>query len=194
MRPFIFEKREVLIINNSNYNQKLPNKNNDYLVNENIRFPQVLVIAANGDPLGVKTRQEALAIAREAELDLLCVADKATPPVCKLVNFGKYRYEQEKKAKEIRKKQVVVEVKEIRLSPVIDKHDIETKSRHAIRFLKGGDKVKVSVRFRGRQLSHPEVGEKVLENFIEICKEFCVVEKQPVLDGKFLVAMLAPKK
>ena len=114
----------MLNINNANYNSKLPNKNSDYLVNESIRFPQVLVIAANGDPLGVKTRAEALNIAKQEELDLLCVAPNATPPVCKLVNFGKYRYEQEKKAKEIRKKQVIVEVKEIRLSPVIDKHDI----------------------------------------------------------------------
>lgn len=184
----------MLIINNANYNQKIPNKNNDYLVNENIRFPQVLVIAANGDPLGVKTRAEALNLAKQADLDLLCVAAQATPPVCKLVNFGKYRYEQEKKAKEIRKKQVIVEVKEIRLSPVIDKHDIETKSRHAIKFLKGGDKVKVSVRFRGRQLSHPEVGEDVLKRFIALCEEVCTIEKQPVLDGKFLVAVLAPKK
>ncbi len=184
----------MLNINNANYNSKLPNKNSDYLVNESIRFPQVLVIAANGDPLGVKTRAEALNIAKQEELDLLCVAPNATPPVCKLVNFGKYRYEQEKKAKEIRKKQVIVEVKEIRLSPVIDKHDIETKVRHAIKFLKGGDKVKVSVRFRGRQLSHPEVGEDVIQRFIASCGEFCVIEKQPVLDGKFLIAVLAPKK
>lgn len=184
----------MLIINSSYYNQKLPNKNNDYLVNESIRFPQVLVIGANGDPLGVKTRQEALALAREAELDLLCVAANANPPVCKLLNFGKYRYEQEKKAKEIKKKQVIVELKEIRLSPVIDKHDIETKGRHAVKFLKNGDKVKVSVRFRGRQLSHPEVGEEVLKRFIALCEEVCVIEKQPVLDGKFLVAILAPKK
>ena len=99
-----------------------------------------------------------------------------------------------KKAKEIRKKQVIVEVKEIRLSPVIDKHDIETKVRHAIKFLKGGDKAKVSVRFRGRQLSHPEVGEDVIQRFIASCGEFCVIEKQPVLDGKFLIAVLAPKK
>ena len=184
----------MLNINNANYNSKLPNKNSDYLVNESIRFPQVLVIAANGDPLGVKTRAEALNIAKQEELDLLCVAPNATPPVCKLVNFGKYRYEQEKKAKEIRKKQVIVEVKESRLSPVIDKHDIETKVRHAIKFLKGGDKVKVSVRFRGRQLSHPEVGEDVIQRFIAACEEFCVIEKQPVLDGKFLIAVLAPKK
>lgn len=169
-------------------------KKEEYLVNEKIRFPQVLVIAANGDSLGVKSRAEALAIARDAELDLLCVAPNATPPVCRLLNFGKYRYEQEKKQKEIRKKAVRIDTKEIRLSPVIDRHDSETKARHACRFLKDGDKVKVTVRFRGRQLSHPEIGEKILTEFIELCSEVGMVEKAPVLDGKFLIAILAPKK
>lgn len=172
----------------------MPNKNGDYIVNEAIRFPQVLVIGSNGDPLGVKTRNEALALAREENLDLLCVAPNATPPVCKILNFGKYRYEQDKKAKEMKKKQVIIETKEIRLSPVIDKHDIETKARHALKFLSGGDKVKVSVRFRGRQLTHPEVGEEVMNRFIDMCSEKCVVEKAAVLDGKFLTATLAPKK
>ena len=169
-------------------------KKEEYLVNEKIRFPQVLVIAANGDSLGVKSRAEALAIARDAELDLLCVAPNATPPVCRLLNFGKYRYEQEKKQKEIRKKAVRIDTKEIRLSPVIDRHDSETKARHACRFLKDGDKVKVTVRFRGRQLSHLEIGEKILAEFIELCSEVGMVEKAPVLDGKFLIAILAPKK
>lgn len=169
-------------------------KKDDYLVNEKIRFPQVLVIAANGDSLGVKSRTDALAIARDAELDLLCVAPQATPPVCRLLNFSKYRYEQEKKQKEIRKNAVRIDTKEIRLSPVIDRHDSETKARHACRFLKDGDKVKVTVRFRGRQLSHPEIGEKILAEFIELCSGVGMVEKAPVLDGKFLIAILAPKK
>lgn len=164
------------------------------MVNEDIRFSQVLVISANGDPLGVKTRNEALAIAREDNLDLLCVAPNATPPVCKILNFGKYRYEQEKKAKAIKKNQVIVNIKEIRFSPVIDKHDIETKVRHTLKFLADGDKVKVSVRFKGRQISHPEVGEEVLKTFLEMCSDKAIVEKQPVLEGKFLSMMLAPKK
>lgn len=195
MCPFYFKER-CIAINNNNFNpyNKLPNKNGDYIVNESIRFPQVLVIGSNGNPLGVKTRNEALSLAREENLDLLCVAPNATPPVCKILNFGKYRYEQEKKAKEIKKKQVIIETKEIRLSPVIDKHDIETKAKQALKFFASGNKVKVSLRFRGRQLAHPEVGEEVLNRFIDMCSEKCVVERAAVLDGKILTATLAPKK
>lgn len=174
----------------------MPNKNSDYLVNEQIRFPQVLVINENGDPQGVKTRNEALALARQANLDLFCIAPTATPPVCKILDFGKYRYQLEKKKKENDKKQkaMISSTKEIRLSPVIDKHDIETKVRHAINFLKDGDKVKVSVRFKGRQMAHIEVGEEVMNRFIEMCQDVGVVEKKPVQEGKILFATLAPKK
>ncbi len=197
MRPFNFKKKEGIIINNSTFNNnRLPNKNSDYLVNEQIRFPQVLVINENGDPQGVKTRNEALALARQANLDLFCIAPTATPPVCKILDFGKYRYQLEKKKKENDKKQkaMISSTKEIRLSPVIDKHDIETKVRHAINFLKDGDKVKVSVRFKGRQMAHIEVGEEVMNRFIEMCQDVGVVEKKPVQEGKILFATLAPKK
>ena len=174
----------------------MPTKNNDYLVNEAIRFPKVLVIDNEGNALGVKDRREALALAREANLDLFCISPQATPPVCKILDFGKYRYQLEKKRKENEKKQkaMIQDLKQIQLSPVIDTHDIETKVRHAIGFLRDGDKVKVTVRFRGRQMAHPEVGEEVMNRFITMCGDAAVVEKKPVMDGRNLMATLAPKK
>ena len=174
----------------------MPIKKDDYLVNEAIRFPKVLVIDNEGNALGVKDRREALALAREANLDLFCISPQATPPVCKILDFGKYRYQLEKKKKENEKKQkaMIQDLKQIQLSPVIDTHDIETKVRHAIGFLKGGDKVKVVVRFRGRQMAHPEVGEEVMNRFITMCGDAAVVEKKPVMDGRNLLATLAPKK
>lgn len=172
------------------------NKNSDYLVNESIRFPKVLVIDANGNALGVKDRREALNMAKEANLDLFCISPQATPPVCKILDFGKHRYQLEKKRKENEKKQkaMIQDVKQIQLSPVIDTHDIETKARHSTNFLKNGDKVRVVVRFKGRQMAHPEVGEEVMNRFITMCSEVGVVEKKPVMDGKNLIATLTPKK
>lgn len=172
------------------------NKNSDYLVNESIRFPKVLVIDANGNALGVKDRREALNMAKEANLDLLCISPQATPPVCKILDFGKHRYQLEKKRKENEKKQkaMIQDVKQIQLSPVIDTHDIETKARHSTNFLKNGDKVRVVVRFKGRQMAHPEVGEEVMNRFITMCSEVGVVEKKPVMDGRNLIATLTPKK
>ena len=174
----------------------MPIKNNDYLVNEAIRFPKVLVIDAQGNALGVKDRREALSLAREANLDLFCISPQATPPVCKILDFGKYRYQLEKKKKENEKKQnaMIQDLKQIQLSPVIDTHDIQTKCRHAIGFLKDGDKVKVVVRFKGRQMAHPEVGEEVMNRFIAMVGDAAVVEKKPVMDGRNLMATLAPKK
>ena len=174
----------------------MPIKKDDYLVNEAIRFPKVLVIDSEGNALGVKDRREALALAREANLDLYCISPQATPPVCKILDFGKYRYQLEKKKKENEKKQkaMIQDLKQIQLSPVIDTHDIETKARHAIGFLKGGDKVKVVVRFKGRQMAHPEVGEEVMNRFIAMVGDAAVVEKKPVMDGRNLMATLAPKK
>ena len=174
----------------------MPIKKDDYLVNEAIRFPKVLVIDSEGNALGVKDRREALALAREANLDLFCISPQATPPVCKILDFGKYRYQLEKKKKENEKKQkaMIQDLKQIQLSPVIDTHDIETKVRLAIGFLKSGVKVKVVVRFRGRQMAHPEVGEEVMNRFITMCGDAAVVEKKPVMDGRNLLATLAPKK
>lgn len=126
-------------------------------------------------------------------LDLLCVAPKATIPVCKILNYGKYRYEQQKKTKLNKKNQTVVETKEIRLTPQIGIHDIETKTRQAIKFLQSGCKLKVSIRYRGRQLTHVEVGEEVLNKFIESVSEYATVVTKPILEGKFLTVVLASK-
>lgn len=145
----------------------IPNNVNDDLVNEKIRFKEVLVINSDGEQLGIKMRREALDIAFDQGLDLLCVAPKATPPVCKVLDYGKYRFEQQKKAKEAKKKQHVTEVKPLRLSPVIDKHDFETKLRHARSWLGDGMKVKIDMRFRGRMMTRLEVGKKIMDSFIQ---------------------------
>ena len=173
---------------------KYINTKSDELVNENIRFKEVLVIAQDGTQLGVKSRFDALKLAREAELDLVCVAPTAKTPVCRIMNYGKYRFEQQKKAKEIKKNQKTVSVKEIQLSPTIDTHDVNTKLKHALKWLEDGDKVKVGVNFRGRQMAHIEIGEKILKEFLEKCGDACVIEKPAKLEGRSLFAIIAPKK
>ena len=172
----------------------IPNNVNDDLVNEKIRFKEVLVINSDGEQLGIKMRREALDIAFDQGLDLLCVAPKATPPVCKVLDYGKYRFEQQKKAKEAKKKQHVTEVKPLRLSPVIDKHDFETKLRHARRWLEDGMKVKIDMRFRGRMMTRLEVGKKIMDSFIQECADLASVEKKPLLEGNTMSTVLAPKK
>ena len=137
--------------------------------------------------------KEAYQRAVEADLDLVCVAPNAQPPVCKLLNYGKYRYEQQKKAKESKKNQHIVEVKEIQLTPQIGQHDVDTKAKAARRFLEEGNKVKVGVRYRGRQMSHAELGEDVMDKFIELLQDISVVEKAPFMEGKWLNAVIAPK-
>ena len=194
LRPF-FSSKEVIIIYNPNFvnPQQRPEKANNDLVNEAIRFSSVLVIGPNGESFGTMSRIEAINKARSFNLDLLCVAPQAQPPVCKILNYGKYRFEAQKKQKLNKKKQTIVNTKEVRLTPQIGIHDLETKAKQTIKFLQSGDKVKVSVRFRGRQLSHVEVGEDVMNKFFELVNEFAVIEKKPVLDGKFLSAVLASK-
>ena len=174
-------------------NGKKPNQPKE-LVNELIRFPQVLVIGPNGEQLGIMSSKDAQFQANKMGLDLFCVAPNANPPVCKILNYGKYRYEQQKKAKENRKNQVRIEVKEIQLTPQIGRHDLETKARAAIKFLSEGNKVKVGVRFRGRQMTHIEVGEETLNNFIALLGDLAIVEKPASMDGKWLIAILAPNK
>ena len=137
--------------------------------------------------------KEAYQQAVQADLDLVCVAPNANPPVCKLLNYGKYRYEQQKKAKESKKNQHIVEVKEIQLTPQIGQHDVDTKAKAARRFLEDGNKVKVGVRYRGRQLSHAEIGEEVMNKFIEQLSDVASVEKAPFMEGKWLNAVLASK-
>ncbi|MDY4182847.1 MAG: translation initiation factor IF-3 [Candidatus Onthovivens sp.] len=168
-------------------------KNSGDLVNEKIRFNEVLLIGPNGEQFGKVSRFQALKKAEELDLDLLCVAPNANPPVCKLLNYGKYRFEAKKRAKEAKKNQKIIEIKEIQLTPQIGEHDIQTKVTAAIKFLADGNKVKVGVRFKGRQLAHPEVGEETLNKFINYVQDEAIIEKQPVLDGKWLTCVLAKK-
>ncbi|MCI7602545.1 MAG: translation initiation factor IF-3 [Mollicutes bacterium] len=179
--------------NSKNQNRPKNDKFSGDLVNEKIHFKEVLVIGPDGESLGKMSRFNALNKAEEYELDLLCVAPNANPPVCKIINYGKYRFESQKKAKEAKKNQKIIEVKEIQLTPTIGEHDVQTKVKAAIRFLNDGNKIKVGVRFRGRQLSHVEVGEEVLNKFIDYVKEYSVIEKAPSLDGKWLTCVLASK-
>ena len=182
----------MILIQEQNYGKK-PNQPKD-LVNELIRFPSVRLIGPNGEQLGIMSSREAQLEANKYNLDLLCVAPTANPPVCKILNYGKYRYEQQKKAKESRKNQVRIEVKEIQLTPQIGIHDMETKARAALKFLADGNKIKVGVRYRGRQMTHLEVGEETLNKFIELLGDAAVIEKPAVMEGRWLIAILAPKK
>ena len=191
-----FDKKELIFIvtNNFSGNSKKPNNQNKDLVNELVRFPTVLLIGPSGEQLGTMSSREAQLKANEYDLDLLCVAPNAQPPVCKIINYGKYRFEQQKKAKEAKKNQHVVEIKEIQLTPQIGAHDMETKGRAAIKFLQDGNKVKVGVRFRGRQMTHLEVGQEVMDKFIASLSEYCTIEKPSSMDGRWMIAILAPKR
>lgn len=164
----------------------------DMNVNETIRAREVRLIDANGDQLGVKTRQEALEIAAKRNLDLVLVAPGAKPPVCRIMDYGKYRYEQQKKEKEARKKQRVINVKEVRLSPGIGDHDFETKLRNARKFIEKGDKVKASVRFRGRAITHKELGREVLERLAKEVADIATIESKAKMEGRQMFMMLAP--
>lgn len=168
--------------------------NNDELVNENIRFKEVLVIGPEGEQLGVMMRREALEKAFDYEMDLFCVAPNGNPPVCKIMDYGRYRFELQKKNKEAKKKQHVTELKTIRLSPVIDIGDFNTKLRHAIDWVQDGMKVKVDMRFRGRMITRQVVGKEVMNQFIEQISEFASVEKAPSMEGNTMSVVLSPKK
>lgn len=161
-------------------------------VNEKIRAREVRLIDSNGDQLGVKTRQEALEIAQTRELDLVLVAPGAKPPVCRIMDYGKYRYEQQKKDKEARKKQKVINVKEVRFTPGIGDHDFDTKLKNARKFLEKGDKVKASVRFRGRAITHKDLGREVLERMAGEVKDIATIESRPKMEGRNMFMMLAP--
>ena len=162
-------------------------------INEDIRDRELRVISADGEVIGIMSAAEALKIAEERNLDLVKIAPQAKPPVCKIMDYGKYRFEQTKREKEARKNQRVIEIKEIRLSLNIDKHDFETKVNHAKRFLGDGNKVKVSIRFRGREMAHPENGLVTMSNFAEACSEFSSVEKPAKLEGRSMLMFLEPK-
>ena len=151
------------------------------------------MIGQNGDQLGIKTRREALEIAAKANLDLVLVAANAKPPGSRNIDYDKFRFEQQKKEKEARKNQKIISLKEVRLSPTIDEHDFNTKLRNAIKFLEKGDKVKASIRFKGRAITHKEIGQRVLDRFSEACAEVATVETKPKMDGRSMFLMLAPK-
>ena len=163
-------------------------------VNEEIRAREVRVIADGGEQLGIMSGRDALKLALEKHLDLVEIAPTAKPPVCKIMDYGKYRYEQQKREKEARKKQKIVTTKEIRLSPTIEKHDFETKLKNARKFLAKEDKVKVSIRFKGRAITHKEIGQKVLENFSNEASDIATVEQKPKMEGRSMFLVLAPKK
>lgn len=165
----------------------------ELLINEKIKEKEVQVIDEEGTKLGVKPIDEALDIAASKNLDLVLVASNATPPVCKIMNYGKYKFEQAKKEKEARKNQKALETKELRITPNIEKHDFEFKCKNAKKFIESGNKVKITVRFRGRELNYLQAGEENLNKFIEALSDVAVVEKKPVLEGKNMFIILAKK-
>ena len=167
--------------------------NIDHQINEEIRDKEVRLIGADGGQLGVMSAAEAQRHADEAGLDLVKISPTANPPVCKLMDYGKFRFEQAKREKEAKKNQHVVEIKEIRMSPGIDIGDFNTKLRNAQKFLADGNRVKVSVRFRGREMAHTNLGEKLLMDFAESCSETANMEKNPKLEGRFMAMFLTPK-
>lgn len=162
------------------------------LINEQIREKEIRVIDAEGNQLGIMSSREAMDIAIERDLDLVMISPQAQPPVCRIMNYGKYKYEMIKKAKEAKKNQKVVEMKEIWLSATIDTNDLNTKAKQTEKFLKNGDRVRVSIRLKGRQMARPEYGIKVMEEFIEILKETATVDKKPTLEGRSIAMVLNP--
>ena len=162
-------------------------------INGQIREKEVQLIGANGEKLGVVSIREALEKASEENMDLVLVSPNVKPVVCKIMNYGKYKFEQSKREKEAKKKQRVLEVKEIRVTPNIEEHDFEFKSKNARKFLQDGNKVKITVRFRGREVNNSKAGELVLRNFIEKLEDVAVVEKQPKLEGRNMFTILAKK-
>ncbi|GAU77151.1 translation initiation factor IF-3 [Fusibacter sp. 3D3] len=163
-------------------------------INEEIRDREIRVIGDDGEQLGVMLTKDALAIAQEKKLDLVKIAPNANPPVCRIMDFGKHRYEQQKRNKEARKKQKSVSMKEVRLSLNIEKHDLETKAKNAIKFLEKGDKVKVSLRFKGREMGYTQLGYEVFNKFVAEIDEVGAPEAPARIEGRSLVATLAPKK
>ena len=171
-----------------------PNNVNDDLFNEKIPFKEVMVINADGEKMGVMSKRAAIELAYSQNLDLLCVAAKAKPPVCKGLDYGKYHFAQQKKAKEAKKKQHTVETKSLRLSPIIDTHDFETKVKHAKGWIESGMKVKIDMRFRGRMMTRQEVGREIMDDFIAAMEGIATIEKKPSLEGNTMSTVLAPKK
>ena len=166
----------------------------ELMINEQIRDREIRLIGEDGEQLGIMPAKEALRIAREAELGLVKIAPTAKPPVCKIIDYGKYRYEQARKEKEARKKQKTIDVKEVRLSPNIDSNDLNTKVNAARKFIEKGDRVKVTLRFRGREMAHMQSSKQILDVFAEKLSDIAVVEKAPKLEGRSMTMFLAEKR
>ena len=164
------------------------------MINEQIRDREVRLIGVNGEQLGIMSAREAMKKAEEAELDLVKIAPTAKPPVCKIIDYGKYRYELTRKEKEAKKKQKVVEVKEIRMSPNIESNDLNTKMNATKKFLEKGNKVKVTLRFRGREMAHMQSSKHILDDFAESLADVAVIEKAPKIEGRNISMVLAEKK
>ncbi len=171
----------------------LPISNKELQINEQIRDKEVRLVDSDGSQLGVMPLAKAKELAAQRDLDLVKIAPQANPPVCKIIDYGKFRFEQSKREKEQRKNQRTVEIKEVRLSLNIDTHDFETKRNHAVRFIGEGNKVKASIRFRGREMGHPELGQEIMRKFAESMAEVANVEKPPKLEGRTMLMFLAPK-
>ena len=171
----------------------LPISNKELQINEQIRDREIRLVDSDCSQLGVMPLQKARELAEQRNLDLVKIAPQATPPVCKIIDYGKFRFEQSKREKEQRKNQRTVEIKEVRLSLNIDTHDFETKRNHAVRFIGEGNKVKASIRFRGREMGHPELGQEIMRRFAESMADVANVEKPAKLEGRTMLMFLAPK-
>jgi translation initiation factor IF-3 len=163
-------------------------------INERIRFPKIRVIDTDGAQLGILTPQEALRIAEEKELDLVLVSDKADPPVCRIMDYGKFKFEQEKKAREAKKKQHTADVKEVKMRYKIEDHDYQVRVNQAVRFLKDGDKVKATITFRGREIQHSDLAEDLLKKMATDLEELAEVQQAPKREGRNMMMLLSPKK
>ncbi|WP_438347323.1 translation initiation factor IF-3 [Paenibacillus sp. FA6] len=163
------------------------------MINDEIRAKEVRLVGAEGEQIGITPIREALQMATDLNLDLVNVAPQAKPPVCRIMDYGKFRYEQQKKDKEARKNQKIVDTKEVWFRANIDEHDYQTKLRNVVKFLKEGDKVKCSVRFRGREIAHASIGQKILERVKEEVAEHSTIERHPKLEGRSMIMILAPK-
>ena len=166
----------------------------DLRINEDIRVKEVRVVDVNGEQLGIMPTKDALKRALDADLDLVEIAPNAKPPVCRIMDYGKYRYEQSKREKEAKKKQKIINVKEIKLRPNIEDHDLRTKTKNVLRFLSDGDKVKITVMFRGREMAHPDLGKQLLNRVAADITDSAVVEREPKLEGKNMIMIVAPKQ
>lgn len=165
----------------------------DMMVNDGIRARELRIIGSDGEQLGVKSKSDALQIAEAANLDLVLVSPNANPPVARIMDYGKFRFDQQKRERETRKNQKVVSIKEVRLSPSIDENDFQTKLRNARKFLEKGDKVKASIRFKGRAITHKEIGQRVLDRLSSELTDVATIESHPKMDGRSMFLMLAPK-